>query len=133
MKKIQKPALLGSLLVSHIPAFAEDFPWSTGQGLVDTCKKTSSLSKKSSEEDVALAMICSVQFTSWRDAWTFADAYNTNYLNKSGPICVPDAISNITVIEGFIKWAKLNMTSTLKSQPSTAAVYMYMRSAYPCT
>lgn len=132
MKKIYALALLTSLLVNAIPALAEGFPWSTGQGLVDTCKKASSLSKRSSEEDLALGVICSVQFTSWRDAWTFADAYNNNFLKKSGPICVPDAIDNLTLIEGFIKWAKINMTSKLKEQPSTASVYVYMRSAYPC-
>lgn len=134
MKKVRLLALVGSLLLlgEARSAGAKSFDWSTGQGLVDTCKAVSIPQAKASEDDIAGVLLCSVQFQTWRDAWTFADAYNEHSLKRRGPICIPDLVTNKALIDGFMTWAKRNMTSELKGQHSTAAVYLFMRSSYSC-
>lgn len=134
MKGVRVLALLGSLpfFGLTLPAVGAGLDWSTGQGLVDVCKAVSIPQAKASEDDLAGVLLCSVQFQTWRDAWTFADAYNEHSFKRRGPICIPDLVTNKALIDGFMDWAKRKMSSELKAQQSTAAVYLYMRSAYPC-
>jgi len=106
--------------------------WSTGQGLFDTCKVISTPEKQASDEDVAALLFCVAQFKTWRDSWVFADAFSERKYNKRGPICISNLISNKTLIEGFLQWAKYGMTAELKRQPSTASVFAHMSALYPC-
>lgn len=118
--------------VVPLPAVATGPDWSTGQGLVDTCKVISTPEKQASDEDVAALLFCIAQFKTWRDSWVFADAFNERKYNKRGPICISNLISNKTLVEGFLQWAKYGMTAELKRQPSTASVFTYMSALYPC-
>ena len=111
---------------------AGGFDWSTGQGLVDTCSRISVPQEKATQDDTALVLMCIVQFKTWRDSWTYADAYNDHVLKRRGPICIPELVTNKTVIDGFLNWAKRGMTIELKAQPSTASVYQFMFSTYRC-
>lgn len=118
--------------VVPLPAVATGPDWSTGQGLVDTCKVISTPEKQASDEDVAALLFCIAQFKTWRESWVFADAFNERKYNKRGPICISNLISNKTLVEGFLQWAKYGMTAELKRQPSTASVFTYMSALYPC-
>ncbi|WP_448105991.1 hypothetical protein [Pseudomonas azerbaijanoccidentalis] len=111
---------------------ASGFDWSTGQGLVDTCSRISIPQEKATQDDTALVLMCVVQFKTWRDSWSYADAYNEHVLKRRGPICIPELVTNKTVIDGFLNWAKHGMTLELKAQPSTASVYQFMFSTYRC-
>lgn len=134
MKGFRILALLGplSVLAGATSAAASGLDWSTGQGLIDVCKAVSIPQAKASENDVAGVFLCNVQFQTWRDAWTFADAFNEHSFKQGGPICIPEQVTNKALIDGFMGWATRNMSSELKAQQSTAAVYLFMRSAYPC-
>lgn len=134
MKGLLLLALLGPLSVfgGATPAVASGFDWSTGQGLVEACKAVSIPQAKASELDVANVFLCNVQFQTWRDAWTFADAFNEHSFKRGGPICIPDQVTSKALIDGFMGWANRKMSSELKAQTSTASVYLFMRSSYPC-
>ena len=131
IKVIFMTASIFGAVVSPL-AVATGPDWSTGQGLVDTCKVISTPEKQASDEDVAALLFCVAQFKTWRDSWVFADAFNERKYNKRGPICISNLISNKTLIEGFLQWAKYGMTAELKRQPSTASVFTYMSALYPC-
>jgi hypothetical protein len=137
MIKIRVFSVLLTLVLActALPGFASPvrgFDWSTGQGLLDTCSGISIPQDKATEDDMALMLMCIVQFKTWRDSLTYMDAYKTLKLDQSGPICIPQMVTLKTVIEKFLAWSKANMTRELKAQPSTLSVFKFMLTAYPC-
>lgn len=108
------------------------FDWSTGQGLLDTCSGINIPQEKATEGDLALMLMCIVQFKTWRDSWGYMDAYKTLRTDKNGPICIPHMVTHKAVITRFLDWSKTNMARELKAQPSTLSVFKFMLTAYPC-
>ncbi|MGY2185213.1 hypothetical protein D3C87_1289890 [compost metagenome] len=121
-----------ALAGTALPVSAVGFDWSTGQGLIDTCKVIRIPQQKATEDDIALTLMCVVQFKTWRESWTYADAYNTLTTHKSGPFCIPHLITHKALVEKFLDWSKGNMTRELKTQPSTLSVFTFMLATYPC-
>ena len=81
---------------------------------------------------MALMMMCIVQFKTWRDSLTYLDAYKILKSDLSGPICIPQLLTNKAMIERFLAWSKVNMTRDLREQPSTLSVFTFMLTTYPC-
>ncbi|MDH0646245.1 hypothetical protein N5D48_05025 [Pseudomonas sp. GD03858] len=123
------------LICPAIPALAiptTGFDWSTGQGLLDTCSGINIPQDKATEDDVALMLMCIVQFKTWRDSLTYMDAYKILQSDLSGPICIPQMVTHKAVIEKFLAWSNANMTRELREQPSTLSVFKFMLTTYPC-
>jgi len=135
VKGLRLLALLSALVAVNVsaPAMAAgNDDWSTGRGLVKNCNAVTIPQGKASELQVAGLMLCLMQFQTWRDTWTIADAYNENTFNKRGPICIPSIVTNKALIEHFIGWSRVHMTNKLQAQESSSSAFLFMRTAYPC-
>lgn len=125
-------ALLAIGLGSVSPTASAGAGVGTGQGLIDTCKVVSIARENVTPDDTALLLLCVMQFQAWRDAWMLADSYNEHTLRRRGPICVPESVTNQSLIEGFVQWAGHSMTREQRTQPSTVSVYTFMYTKYRC-
>ncbi len=134
MKGFRLVALLGAFIAAGVSAqaMAASEDWSTGRGLIENCNAVSIPQGKASEVQVSGLLLCLMQFQTWRDTWTIADAYNQHHLGKRGPICIPSTVTNKALIEHFVGWSRVHMTNKLKAEESSASAFLFMRTAYPC-
>lgn len=113
-------------------ASAAPISWETGQGLVEACSSIQVPKAKATDDDVASMLACLIQFRIWRDAWVYADEFNKHKYATRGPVCIPQSVMLKALVEGYLGWAKTNMTGKLKTQPSSASLFKFSVTYYPC-